>query len=308
MSATPGAAAAASPQGLAQNRPLQGILWMVAAVALLSAMDGIAKWVLQAFSVPQMIAIRSVLVLALIALENRGRLAAAVATRRPWAHLGRTAIIATSVYCFFEAMRHLPLATLVAISFGAPLFMTALSVPMLGERVGRHRWAAILVGFGGVLVITRPDAGETFSPAALLVILASALYATGMVLMRKLVRTESDSALMFWQNCGVLVVNAALAPLLWRPWNWGAFAAIVAMAALVWISQRLTVRAFRLAPVGAVAPFHYSELVWATLIGWAVWNELPADHVWFGAAIVVASGLYVIWRERRVSSAAGADR
>ncbi len=291
--------APAPPSDLTRHRPLHGILSMVAAVALLSAMDGIAKWVLESFSVPQMIAIRSVLVLGLIALENRGRFRSAVATRRPWAHLGRTLIIVASVYAFFEAMRFLPLATLVAISFGAPLFMTALSVPMLGERVGLHRWAAIVVGFGGVLVITRPDAADTFSPAALLVILASALYATAMVLMRKLVRTESDSALMFWQNCGVLAVNAALAPLLWRPWSWSAFAAIVAMAALVWVSQRLTVRAFRLAPVGTVAPFHYTELVWATLIGWAVWHELPGEHVWFGAAIVVASGLYVVWRERR---------
>ncbi|MBL8837944.1 MAG: DMT family transporter [Alphaproteobacteria bacterium] len=298
------APAAGGPAEMTQHRPLQGILWIILAVALLSAMDGIAKWVLESFSVPQMIAIRSVLVLALIGFEYRGRFRSAVATQRPWAHAGRTLIIVASVYAFFEAMRFLPLATLVAISFGAPLFMTALSVPMLGERVGLHRWAAIVVGFGGVLVITRPDAADTFSPAALLVILASALYATAMVLMRKLVRTESEAALMFWQNCGVLVVNAALAPFLWKPWSWSAFAAILAMAALVWVSQRLTVRAFRLAPVGTVAPFHYTELVWATLIGWAVWNELPGEHVWFGAAIVVASGLYVVWRERRDRAAA----
>jgi drug/metabolite transporter (DMT)-like permease len=158
----------------AANRPLAGILWIVVAIALLSIMDALAKWVLESLSVPQMIALRSVFVLAMIVAAHGRALPRMIATRRPWAHLGRTVLIAISMLSFFEAMRHLPLATLVAISFGAPLFMTALSVPLLKERVGLHRWSAIVVGFVGVIVITRPGAAESFAPAALLAILASA--------------------------------------------------------------------------------------------------------------------------------------
>jgi drug/metabolite transporter (DMT)-like permease len=293
------AAAAAEAQARAGNRPLAGILAIVVAIAFLSMMDAIAKWVLASLSVAQMIALRSVFVLALIAAAHGRALPRMIATRRPWAHAGRTALVATSMLSFFEAMRHLPLATLVAISFGAPLFMTALSVPLLKERVGLHRWSAIVVGFVGVLVITRPGGAESFAPAALLAIFASAVYALSMVGMRFMVRTESDAALMFWQNLGVLAVTAALAPFFWQPVEWAALGLILAMAGLVWVSQQLTIRAFRLAPVGAVAPFHYTELLWAALFGWVVWHELPAEHVWLGAAIVVASGLYMVWRETR---------
>jgi drug/metabolite transporter (DMT)-like permease len=295
--------AAAATRADVHNRPLAGILWIVIAIALLSMMDAIAKWVLASLSVPQMIAVRSVFVLALIAGAHGRDLKRVIATHRPWAHAGRTALVATSMLCFFEAMRHLPLATLVAISFGAPLFMTALSVPLLKERVGVHRWSAIVVGFVGVIVITRPGAAESFAPASLLAILASAVYALSMVAMRFMVRTESDGALMFWQNLGVFAVSLALAPFLWQPLDWASLGLVIAMAGLVWVSQQLTIRAFRLAPVGAVAPFHYSELLWAALFGWLVWHELPASHVWLGAAIVIASGLYVVWREARSRSA-----
>ena len=286
--------------GEVHNRPLAGILFIVAAIALLSVMDALAKWVLASLAVPQMIALRSVFVLALIIAAQGRDMPRAIATRRPWAHAGRTALIAVSMLSFFEAMRHLPLATLVAISFGAPLFMTALSVPLLKERVGVHRWSAIVVGFVGVMVITRPGGAESFEPAALLAIGASAMYALAMVAMRGMVRTESDGALMFWQNLGVLAVSATMAPFFWRPLDWAALGFVLAMAGLVWVSQQLTIRAFRLAPVGAVAPFHYTELLWAALFGWLVWREVPAQHVWLGAAIVVASGLYVVFREAQL--------
>ncbi len=294
--------AAASAAGAAEagNRPLAGILWIVTAIALLSLMDAIAKWVLATLSVPQMIAVRSIFVLALIAAAHGRDLPRVIATRRPWAHAGRTALVATSMLCFFEAMRYLPLAPPGAVSFGAPRVMTALTVPQLKERVGLHRWCAVIVGFAGVIVIARPGAAETFAPASLLAIFASAVYALAMVAMRKMVRTESDGALMFWQNLGVFAVCAVLAPFLWQPLDWATLGLIVLMAGLVWVSQQLTIRAFRLAPVGVVAPFHYTELLWAALFGWAVWRELPGDHVWLGAAIVVASGLYVVWRESRL--------
>ncbi len=284
-----------------QDRPLVGIGWALSAGFILSVMDGLIKWSVGILPVAQVVVIRSAFVLLLMApmIVRAGGLAA-VRTRRPLPHLLRVALAVASILTFFEALRFLPLATVIAIGFGAPLLMTAISVPVLGERVGAHRWTAIAVGFVGVLIITRPGP-EGLSWPALLALVSSALFASHLVAARFLARTETDTALMFWQNLGVLVVSAALAPFFWVPVATADLAGIAAMAVLLLCGQFCTVRAFRTAPVGVVAPFQYVELLWAALIGYAFWSEVPAANVWAGASIVVASGLYVIWRERSLA-------
>jgi drug/metabolite transporter (DMT)-like permease len=122
---------------------------------------------------------------------------------------------------------------------------------------------------------------------------------------RFLARTETDAALMFWQNLGVLAVSGLMAPFVWTGLTPPDLAGIAAMALLLLLGQFCTVRAFRTAPVGAVAPFQYVELLWAAMIGYSFWSEVPPANVWIGAAIVVASGLVVIWRERVRARAAG---
>jgi drug/metabolite transporter (DMT)-like permease len=242
--------------------------------------------------------IRSAFVLVLLtAILARSGALHAIRTKRPFGHLLRIALTATSIMTFFEAVRLLPLATAIAIGFVAPLFMTALSVPILRERVGVHRWAAIAIGFAGVLVITQPGPGGLEWPA-LLALFSSMLFATHLVAARWLARTETDAALMFWQNLGVLVCSGVLAPFVWTPVAAVDLAVVATMGVLLLVGQFCTVRAFRAAPVGAVAPFQYVELIWAAVIGYVFWHEMPPANVWIGASIVVASGLYVIWRER----------
>jgi drug/metabolite transporter (DMT)-like permease len=282
-----------------QDRPLVGIGWALAAGFTLSVMDGLIKWSVGVFPVAQVVFVRSAFVLLLLcAVLARNGAFAAVRTARPFAHVLRVALTVASILTFFEAVRLLPLATVIAIGFGAPLMMTALSVPVLRERVGPHRWAAIAVGFVGVLVITRPGP-EGIAWPALLALVSSMLFAAHLVAARWMARTETDAALMFWQNLGVLLVSGALAPFVWTPIEGGDLGLIATMAALLLIGQYCTVRAFRTAPVGAVAPFQYAELIWAAIIGYVFWHEMPPANVWLGAAIVIASGLYVIWRERR---------
>jgi len=288
-----------------QDRPLVGILWILAAGFVLSVMDGLIKWSVGVFPVVQVVAVRSVFVLLfMLPMIARAGGVASLRTRKPLGQVLRVVLTVSAILTFFEAVRLLPLATVIAIGFGAPLFMTALSVPVLGERVGVHRWSAILVGFIGVLIITRPGP-EGFSWPALLALVSSLFFAAHLVSARYLARSETDMALMFWQNLGVLLVTSAIAPFVWTEIGIADLAAIAAMALLLLLGQYCTVRAFRTAPVGAVAPFQYVELVWATLVGFLFWQELPGAHVWLGAAIVVASGLYLIWRER-VRAAAGA--
>ncbi|HEX2112774.1 MAG TPA: DMT family transporter [Alphaproteobacteria bacterium] len=288
---------ASSPVTGTQDRPLVGIGWILAAGLVLSVMDGLIKWSVGAFPVAQVVFVRSAFVLLFLGVALARTGFRAVRTKRPLGHLVRVIFTLAAILTFFESVRLLPLATVIAIGFGAPLFMTALSVAILRERVGIHRWAAIAVGFTGVLVITRPGP-EGISWPALLALISSMLFAAHLVTARYLARTETDAALMFWQNLGVFLVTGLLAPFAWSPLSAADLAGIATMAALLLIGQFCTVRAFRTAPVGAVAPFQYVELIWAAAIGYVFWQEVPPANVWFGAAIVVGAGLYAIWSER----------
>ena len=288
----------ASP--LRADHPLQGMAWMVAGVFLLSVMDALSKHAVSQLSIPVLIAARSAMVLALLlpwVLRSGGW--SALRTRRPGAQLLRGLLAVCSMLAFFESLRLLPLATVIAISFAAPLFMTLLSVPLLNERVGVHRWGALLAGFVGVSLIVGPQAmdGELGWGAGLALV-ASFFYAASMTCVRWLSPTESDLAMLVWQNLTMGLAGAVgllFVPLEVRPGMWPI---IALMAVLVFLGQRCTFRALRLAPVGVVAPFHYCELLFAALFGWVFWQEWPGSHVWWGALFVVGAGLYTLWRER----------
>ncbi|MFM8682049.1 MAG: DMT family transporter [Alphaproteobacteria bacterium] len=286
------------------DRPLRGVAFIAVAFACLGVSDALAKAGLSAMSIAQMLSIRSLIVLALLLpwAALAGGLAV-LRTRKPRDHAIRVAWSIASMACFFGALRHLELATAIAIGFVSPLIMTALSVPMLGERVGVHRWAAIAIGFAGALVIVQPGA-DGFQPAALLCLAAAAAWAVSMVYVRRLSRTDGEISMMVFQNAAVLVVMAAIAPFGWTTPAAGDVLLVAGMAAAIVAGQWFMFRAFRHAQVGLVAPLQYSEIVWATILGWIFWREFPEPNVWAGTAILVASGLYVIWRERVRAAAA----
>jgi drug/metabolite transporter (DMT)-like permease len=286
------------------DHPLQGMAWMVVGVFLLAALDALSKHAVSQLSIPVLIAARSAMVLVLLGpwvLRSGGW--SALRTRRPWAHGVRGLFAVCSMLAFFESLRLLPLATVIAISFAAPLFMTLLSVPLLKERVGVHRWGALLAGFWGVSLIVGPQALDgDLGLGAWLALLASLLYAASMASVRWLSPTESDLSMLVWQN--LIMGLAGAVGLLFVPLEVasGMWPIIALMAVLVLLGQRCTYRALRLAPVGVVAPLHYSELLWAALLGWVFWHEWPGAHVWWGALLVIGAGLYTLWRERTRSS------
>ena len=284
------------------ERSLRGIAYMVLGVTAFSATDGLSKWMVMAAPMLEIVAIRNALVLLMI-LPSLGRSGGlqALATRRAGAHALRAGLSIGALLTFFAALRELPLATSIAISFASPLFMTVGSVLLLGERVGWHRWLAVVVGFAGVVVIAWPDAGGMISWPAALMVLSSLFFALSMITVRWLARTETDIAMLFYQNAGMMLAGVAGLPFVWQAPTPAGLGVIAAMAVTLVIGQVFMIRAFRAAPVAVVAPFEYLELLWASLIGYAVWSEEPAAHVWIGAAIVVASGLYITWREARAS-------
>ena len=282
------------------DHPLQGIAWMLAGVFLLAVLDALSKHAVSQLSIPVLIAARSAMVLVLLVpwvMRSGGW--SVLRTRRPRAHLLRGVMAVCSMLAFFESLRLLPLATVIAISFAAPLFMTLLSVPLLKERVGVHRWGALLAGFVGVSLIVGPQAmdGE-LGLGAWLALVAAFFYAASMTCVRWLSPTESDLSMLVWQNLtmglagavGLFFVPLEVAPSMWP--------ILALMAILVLVGQRCTFRALRLAPVGVVAPFHYGELLFAAFFGWVFWQEWPGSHVWWGALFVVGAGLFTLWRER----------
>jgi drug/metabolite transporter (DMT)-like permease len=198
----------------------------------------------------------------------------------------------------FAAYHLMPLADAVAISFMAPLVLTALSVPILGERVGIHRWSAVIVGFGGVLVIVNPGAGM-LSLGVAVAIGAAVAQALSMVTIRQLNRTDRPLAIVFYYMLFSTLFTALPLPLLWQAPSGTDWALAVLMGGTGCLGQYLMTRAFSLAPAAVVSPFNYVGLLWATVLGWIFWGDVLTLHVVIGAAIVIASGLYILYRETR---------
>ncbi len=286
------------------DAPVRGIAYALVGVLVFSIQDAMAKWLTADYAVMEILFFRGLFALipcALIVSRTGGR--ASLRTRRLGHHLGRAALLMGALVCYYLAIRSMPLADAVAISFSAPLFMTALSVPLLGEHVGARRWAAVVVGFVGVLIVARPGSGA-FDAAALLVVAASLFYAGAMIATRSLNRSESSGAIMFYFTLTSIVASAGFVPFQWVTPTPADAALLAALGLIGGFGAFFVVESFRHAPVAVIAPFDYSGLVWAALFGFVLWGDVPGPAVLTGAAVIVASNLYIIRREARGSIAA----
>ena len=213
-------------------------------------------------------------------------------------HLLRGLLGMAMIGCFVFALRSLPLSTAYTIYFVAPLLIAALSVPLLGEYVGPRRWIAIGIGLVGVLVVLRPGVGGFISIPGLMVLLAATAYAVAAITVSMLTRTDTPQSMVVW----FLVLLALGAGLLaipdWQPLRLGHAGLIAGMGLAGAGGQVALTRAFQLGEASMIAPLEYTGLVW--VIGWDLlfWGALPDGYTWLGAAIIVASGLYLLHRER----------
>ncbi len=285
------------PEAAAPSRVGRGIVAMILAMALFSSMDAVIKHLRTDYTALQIVFFRmafgAVPMLALIHAE--GGLPALVTRRLP-AHLMRSVLTLAALVCFFHSFRLLPLADAYAITYAAPLIATALSLPLLGERVDARRWAAVLVGLAGVIVILRPGGG-VLSGGGMIALAGAALLAVNVVLLRQLSRTETNAAIVFYFTVVGTLASGVLMPFVWRwpegtDWAW-----LIAVGLIGGLGQICITEALRQAPVAVVSPFQYSQLLWGTLFGFVVFDDLPGGAVIVGAAIVVACGLYVLQRE-----------
>lgn len=288
-----------SAEGTQADRTPAGIVFMIGGVLCFTVVDAAAKHVVSVVPVFVMIFLRqlTVMIMTMPIIWRSGGWRV-LHTKRPLAHLVRalTALLAT--LSFFYALRTVPLATAVSVAQAAPLLLTALSVPLLGERVGVWRWSAVALGLVGVLVIIQPGDGGGIHMDVLLVLFSALCFAVTMIMVRRLSSTENNISLFFWANLLSLTASALAMPFVWVTPQPTELALIVLISVAMLAAQWLTVEAFRLAPVAVVAPFQYLEIVMGATAGWLFWREAVAPNVWLGAAIVVASGLVIIWRER----------
>ncbi len=294
-----------SPLSLRRS-PVKGLVYMLAAVLAFSAMDAAAKWLTADYSVVE-IAVLSRLIspfLALaIAMQQGGM--GTLRTRHPFWHLFRAAANGITLLAFFGALIFLPLADTVAITFVSPLIMCALAVPMLKERVGPRRWAAIVVGFLGVLVITQPS-GAGFGWGAVLALGAAFGDALGINITRRMSVTESSHSMLFWSSA--ILIAAFGAAMLALPSQWVTPSAHdllpIAILSLTGCgAQFCLAQAFRYGEVSLLAPLEYGALIWAAVFGYVFWGDLPTLTVLAGVAIIIASSAYVARREARAKGA-----
>ena len=279
------------------DRPTLGIALMLAGIAGFAVMDAIIKWLTADYPITQVVALRSwfgLPLLCLFALYDGGL--KALRTRRPMVHVGRYLLVLALSFSFFWALSQMKLVDAIAITFAAPIFITALSVPLLKEPVGLHRWVAISIGFCGVLIMLRPGAG-VFQWAALVVICSVVVYALLMITTRAFKSTESTASLMLYPQLGMSLTGIIIAPLFWVTPSLGDLGLFALAGLFGSVGVMCLTHAFRLGPAAVVSPFEYSALIWATLLGFLLWGELPDAFTLGGAGIVISSGLYIIYRE-----------
>lgn len=243
---------------------------------------------------------QAIMVVPVLLIAATGPGLASLKTQRPLAHLRRAAVGATGMSLNFAAVGMLPLAEAQSIWFTIPLFATILAVVWLGEKVGPHRWIAVIAGFIGVLIVLQPQSGHVPLIGGGLALAASLVGAVTSILIRQIGRTEPSLTTVFW--FGTISATALLIPLPWAlhqhdMTTWGL---LLAMGVLGSIAQISLTFALRFAPVSVVASLDYVSLLWAAALGVVLFGTWPTPSTWIGAPVIIAGGLYIIWRERKL--------
>jgi drug/metabolite transporter (DMT)-like permease len=283
-----------------RRQRLTGIALMCGAVACFAFLDTTAKYLSAEMPTSQIVAARyiSAFLLALILVNpfNRPRL---MVTRRPVLQIVRSVLMLATTVLNFVALRYLQLDETLSIMFSAPFLVALLAGRFLGESLDWRRWVAIVVGFAGVLLVTRPGAGG-IHPAALLMFVGALCYAVYGIMTRALARTDSNETTLFYTNLVGVIFVLPILPFVWTPPGDALSAVLmVVMGFFGGFGHYLLIVGHRLAPASVLSPFIYSQMIWMIGLGYFVFGDVPNYWTLAGAAVVIGSGLYLIHRERR---------
>ncbi len=218
-------------------------------------------------------------------------------TVRPMAHFWRGLFGIASMLFMFYAFSLIPLPDATAISFAGPLFITALSVPLLRETVGRHRWTAVVAGFLGVLVIMKPGS-DALTIGGIAALAAALFHALAMISLRRLRNTENAEVTTLYFTLLATFITAILVPFSWKMPDAGGAILLVLLGLLSGVGQFFLTKAYGLAEASAISPFTYVSILWATCFGILIWRDVPTGSMLLGTTIIILSGLYILHRER----------
>ena len=277
--------------------PSAGILLFSLGIFFFALNDALGKWLVSDYTVGQIMFVRSLGAAAVI-LPFAWRSSVSLRLRGQWAfHALRVVCMTVDSFAFYYATKYLPLADVMTYYLAAPLIITALSVPLLGEKVGLFRWSAVLVGFIGVVLALHPTSAA-FSPAALVALFGSSMFAVTITITRRL-RDTHWLPLTVWQIAGAGLAGGVASTHAWlQPglvdFSLMALVGIISMGSFICI-----IKALQLVDASAIAPFQYVSIVWAIILGWLIWGDIPDTAMAAGIVIIVASGLVLWWREQK---------
>jgi drug/metabolite transporter (DMT)-like permease len=287
-----------SASGLAAPNMIRGILSMIAGGGALTISDAATKWLTASLPIGEILFVRALIVAIIILLVvRRGGSFEALRIGRVRNVSTRAVLAVGSTFLIVSSLALLPLNEVIAILFVGPLFVAVLSGPLLGEQVSIHRWLAVLVGFTGMLIIVRPGS-EAFQIAALLPVVAALVAATRDIVTRRISKTESSMGILFYSMVALTLAGLATAPFGWMPMDLEQVALAAFTGVMFGLGHYFIIEGYRYAEASVVSPYRYANLIWAVILGFLIWGEIPSIWVLAGAPLVVGSGLYILLHER----------
>jgi drug/metabolite transporter (DMT)-like permease len=292
----------------------KGIAFKVISAALFAVMQALIRYLGARYPVGQVVFYRSVFAIIPVVLVYawRGELAAVVRTERPLGQAGRGVLSIAGMFFNFGAVARLPLVESNAIAFSSPLFTVALAALILGERVRVYRWSAVIIGFVGVLVVLSPHlsgeeltaavAGATSFIGVVYAICGSVTNAGTAIQTRRLTQSESTSSIVFYFSLSCALAGLATLPFGWITPSVGETVVLISIGILGGTGHIFLTESYRYASASLVAPFDYTAMIWALVLGYAMFGETPTVEIIGGSAIIAAAGLFVIWRERQLAT------
>ena len=286
-----------SGPGAPASRHLAGIGLMALGIFIFALNDALGKWLIATYSVGQLLLIRSAAALVLLVpLIWREPLAAFTTAPRPFIQVSRAVLATVEVACFYWALAYMPLADVMTFYLAGPIYVTAMSPFLLGEHVGWRRWAAVLAGFIGVMIALNPS-GQSLSPAAFVAIAGSFSFSLLMICTR-LVPGTSDVVLVTSQTVAALIFGVVVAPFAWTPPRLEDSLLLILLGVTAMVAHMCINRSLKIAPATVVVPYQYTTIVWAILLGFFIFGDIPTLPMLVGAATIIAAGLYIFIRER----------
>ena len=280
---------------------LKGVLFFMTAIFFISVVDTICKLYTKEFHAVQIVwgyFVGINITLCIYFFIKCDKFSKLKETDRRILQIIRPGFLVCSISSLFVGLTYLPLAEATAIGFVAPLFITVLSVPILKEKVGMHRWSAVIVGLIGVIIIVRPG-GNFWHLVSIMPLIGALFFALFQILTRLLSTTEKTHTTLFYTGLGGLGWSSLIMPFVWVTPTPIHILVFVATGILVALAHLCMINAFDYAEASLLAPYNYTKLLWVSVFGYFVFDDIPSFEMWVGALVIVSAGLYVLYREKK---------